>query len=252
MRKYIFLVGTGRIASFYITHFVKENVGNLFSCHEPNRLLKVISNLYVSGKISENRAEKYLRSFKRSVDKRIDRENVTVYFQSDPWIFGLIGFLEKVFSAPFVVHIVRNPVTYIPSQLNMFYNNKLYGLLRDIIPYWKLRGYMTGDYPKREWNSFPLHLKTAWYWNFVNNYIEKNKGKLSNYAIYKYEELFSDGKLEDMLNFCGVELEITHFNNSFLNTKRNLAPKKFEPLNENEIESVKEMCFDLMRQYGYI
>jgi hypothetical protein len=257
MKKYIFFVGTGRTGTFYLKHFFEKMVPNTLAVHEPNRSIKFCTNLRLAKQISEKRLHRFLKRFKYGIDKKLDNLGKNVYVQSDPWFFGFLDIIEDYFENPYIIHLVRNPYSYIPSQLNMYYDNPIAGMLRDIIPYWKLRGDQTGDFSKKQWHTLSQEEKVAWYWSLCNRFIDEQSVKLNKYLCVKFEDLFGQNnfEIERILKFCEIDNAGLKTDRTSIKEKTNTQKKRFPSATTWEIEKkekVRRLCEPLLVKYNYI
>lgn len=255
MTKFIFIIGTGRTATVFLKEFFRVNLPDAVSLHEPKRMIKLCSNMHLSGVIGKNRLEKYLRCYARAIARRLKKCDAHILVQVDPWLYGFTGLLDAMFENPYVIHIVRNPLTYIPSHLNRMYSSAMVGFLRDAIPYWKLRGDQTGDYTRGEWKRMTQEEKMAWYWRKCNEFIESESAGLTRCKRIRYEDLFRDNHsgLREIAAFC--ELSLPGNSSSAEGLEQNTAPASFPDADAwpPELrERVVRICRPLAERYGYV
>lgn len=236
--------------------FFSEHLPNCLAVHEPSHKIKLLSNLYLSKRISEQYLENFLKRYKGRIDDKLAGKGCDTYVQIDPWLIGFVGILDKVFAGPYIIHIVRDPLTYIPSILNRYYKETVKGFLRDVIPYWKLRGDKTGDYSSRTWHKMSYEERMAWHWVKHNDFIESEKHKMSRFLTIKYEDVFDDNNsgLINMLQFCGFETTEDQLTHDKMRRKINIARQNFPESSEwtNEVyNNVVNICKPHMEKYGY-
>lgn len=254
--KYIFIIGTGRTGTLFLESFLNDQAMDCYAVQEPSHRIKLFSNLHLSGKLSENFLRDHLKRFKRKVDKRLNAQNKGTYIQVDAWLIGFTGLLEEVFNSPYIIHLVRDPLTYIPSISNRYYKERVKGFLRDVIPYWKLRGHKTGNYTRKQWQTLSIEEKMAWHWEVHNSYIEKHKAGMKNYILVRYEDLFASDNsgLRSIVDFCDLDLKEGAFESIRKRNKVNTAQTKFPESDKWPVEiknEVVKICKPLMKEYGY-
>lgn len=252
--KTVLIVGTGRTGSTYLADFCRLNLDSCLALHQPRRSLKLLSNRHLSGTASAARMVRALRRWADAADARMQATRSTILVQSDPWLFGFTPYLEQVFEHPHVIHLVRHPLTYVPSQLNRFYREAWTGLLRNLIPYWRLRGDLLGDYSRQGWRRAPEEEKTAWYWACCNRFIIDNRHGLDRFLTVKCEDVFGDDRsgLKRIIDFCGFDLDLDRAREP--GRDRNYSPSRFEPARQWSPEvrtRVLEICQPLMAGLGY-
>ena len=254
--KYIFIVGTGRTGTLFLESFFSDQTRDCYAVQEPSHRIKLISNLYLSGKLSEFFLRRYLKRYKRKVDRKLSKQSKNIYIQIDAWLIGFTGVLEEVFDSPYIIHLTRNPLTYIPSISNRYYKERIKGFFRDVIPYWKLRGNRTGHYSRKEWRLLSNEEKMAWHWNIHNSFIEQYKANMKHYLFIRYEDLFASGNsgLRSIVKFCNLELNEGAYDIIEKREKLNTANSKFPEFDDwpNDIkERVINLCQPLISKYEY-
>ncbi|NQT94343.1 MAG: hypothetical protein HQ559_16410 [Lentisphaerae bacterium] len=254
MPKYIFVLGTGRTATVFLSRFFRRNVKRCLSLHEPCRDIKRHSNKFLSGVVTEPQMRKRLARYTARVRQQLHRADCDVLFQADPWLYGFTGMLWDSFDNPVVMHVVRHPFTYIPSHLNRMNKTALSGFLRDMIPSWKLRGDLTGDYSPSEWRGLADEVKMAWYWLRCNSFIDEQAEGRPNFKRLCFESLFVDDHsgLRDMLAFCDRSPSSGQLDLAGLPT--NTAPSLYraqEHWEPDVLENVVKICGPLASKYGY-
>ena len=66
MSKYIFITGTGRTATTYLSLYFQRNVQGAFSVHEPSKRIKLYSNRFVSGRGSLDQMRAVLERWRQA------------------------------------------------------------------------------------------------------------------------------------------------------------------------------------------
>jgi len=254
MARFVFIIGTGRTATVFLKEFFRLNVEKCLAVHEPVRTTKRYSNKYLSGAVSIEQMRKYLQDYAAQIRDRLGKAGCEVFVQVDPWLFGFTELLDSCFDRPFVIHLVRDPLTYIPSHLNRMYKSAFVGFLRDIIPYWKLRGDLVGDFNPSEWAALSQEERMAWYWQKCNGYIDSRSDSLANFKRVRFEDLFAneDEGLRDILSFCGLPAKGGRLDIEGIRT--NTAPSRFAPTaswTPELRERVATLCGPLTAKYGY-
>jgi len=253
--RYVFITGTGRTATTYLSKYFQANVPGCLSVHEPSRKIKIYSNRFVAGRASEARMRQVLGAWRRNVDRQMSAVGAELFFQVDPWVYGFTGLLDEVFDAPHVVHLVRHPYTYVSSHLNRIYRDAWISFVkRRLIPYWLLRGDQAGDYARSQWRGLAHEQQMAWYWVKCNGFVDENAGRVSRFMRVRFEDLFDAEArgLERIMEFCGVEALPPQRRKDDID--RNTAAMKFAGVADWPApvrRGVQEMCQPLMEKFGY-
>ena len=250
----IFIVGTGRTGTVFLQTFFAAHVDRCLAVHEPSRTLKRDSNKAHAGRIGPDRLRRRLHGYMASVEKALASGGFRHYVQVDPWLFGFVELLNEVVPGCRVVHVVRHPYTYIPSHLNRMYKETVQGWLRDVIPYWKLRGDQAGDYSHEAWRRLPQEIRMAWYWVRCNGAIAAAARHLPHFTRVTYESIFADGQpgLKALFAFCGFPLDDNAL--AAVNNRRNAAPPSFQAADQWPADiraEVVRLCTPLATTFGY-
>jgi hypothetical protein len=256
MNRCILIIGTGRTGSTFLKDYVKANRPECVAAHQPRRVIKFYSNLFLSGRVGTEWMTGYIRRWAASRRRMLQHRKARIYLQSDPWLYGFTPWLEEAFQSPFVIHMVRDPLTYIPSQLNRYNREWWTSVIRKTTPYWLLRGDKTGDFPNGQWRKAPAEVKTAWFWLKNNSFIEENKNQIRNFLRVKAEDVFAPGRkgLKEIIDFCGLGIETETAKEPERAGDRNYAPGRFPPASawpDGTLEAVLDICRPLMERYGY-
>jgi hypothetical protein len=256
--KYIFIVGTGRIGTKFMADFLSKNFLAVYGIHEPSRKIKIASNKRICGALGTQRMEKILKRYKeKTINRILKKTKSSVYVESNSWIIGSVDLLEKVFPSLYIIHIVRDPATYIPSHLNRINATFIGGSLRKIIPFWLLRGDKAGDYTKGQWKELSHEERMAWYWFKANKLIEDSTGNFSNYLQLKYEDVFNKdySGLKEIAKFTDLTPKDIENTYSFVEQIHKTKVHRFSsfsnwstPLKKN----ISIICAPFLEKYGYM
>jgi hypothetical protein len=254
--QYVFFIGTGRMGSTFLVDYIGRNLSGCLAEHQPNRMIKILSNRFVSRKTRAEKMRDYLRSWRDRRQALLNTRKLNVYVQSDPWLFGFTPWLEEVFGMPYVIHVVRHPLTYIPSQLNRFYREAWSGFMRNLIPYWRLRGDLTGDFTRGEWKESNEEIKTAWNWVKINQFIDENRKGIAHFLRVRSEDMFSHDRegLKQIIDFCGFPVDPDVIEEPTRDADRNFSVNKFPSADEwaeKTTQAVVEICRPMMDVLGY-
>jgi len=241
-----------------MAHFFNSHFLNTYAVHEPIKAIKIASNKRICNVISSDKMKKILQSYKdKKVDRIIKQNKVHTYLESNSWITGAVDLLYKVFPSSYIIHIVRDPATYIPSHLNKTYENLIRGVIKNAIPFWILNGYQAGDYKKNQWGKLSLEEQKAWYWFKSNNIIEKSLLKYPRSIQLRYEDVFDEkySGLKKILKF--IDLTPKDFNSAFLDLMPIHKTKKLKFQKSSSWDTslktkISDLCSPLLEKYGYM
>ena len=256
-RKTVFLISSGRTGTKAIANYFKTCYPDVTAHHEPvpSRYLRITSNKYICGKISPERAVRILR---KSREKLISESSGKVYFESNPYLHGFIDSLDEVFDKPLLIHVVRDPRTYIRSYMNFGVFKGIKKLFAEYCPYWMIKPDLYERNPVKKWKEMSDIEKIAWRWKTVNTELNKAETLFgTRYIRITYEDLFN----RDGSGVAGVAQWIGLPNSEELknvvkgpkihaSTGQNID--KWDAWAEEDREMMLKYCTELMKVYGYL
>lgn len=239
----IFILSTGRTGTRFFEDYINNTSDRAICRHEPrpSRRFKFLSNLYLDKKIKGRRITRiYLFSRRRLFRETGDRS----YIESSNFMFGCIPALNKHFDQIRIIHIVRNPVTYVKSHLNYGFWRGHKRFFAKYVPYWL-------EKLEVEDRSDPVQLLAA-RWNVVNRQI-RAYAHTNPYLMVRFEELFSkdlktsSAKLNEIREFCGLSPLEEEENIHWLSHPKNISRRK-QQLSQKEEGQILDKTGSLMQE----
>ena len=255
--KVVVILSTGRTGTKALAHFFNTTYDNVTALHEPkpSRHLRLLSNRAIAKGMTPAAAVRALSSARSSLLASLTRP---VYIESNWYLYGFLDALRPVFGARTqVLHVVRDPRTYIPSMLNYGTYRGLKAVATRFLPYWYSRPEQVLRDPPKRWAQMSEAERLAWHWHVANREIDRAATMFGDdYRFMRYEELFApDGSgLARLLPWIGLGenpalLEKIRGERVNASTGRgNAAWAKIDP---EARRAVIEMCGRQMEQYGY-
>ncbi len=250
------LLSTGRTGTQALAHHINNNYDNILALHEPkpSRMLRVYSGMYCAGRLTEDKMESILR---RSRRKLLEGNTPEIYIESNNFLYGFVPVLGKVFPNLRIVHIVRDPRTYVPSHLNHGGLSGLKGLVSNFT-FWMIKPEHFESDPERQWSQMTNIERLAWRWSVVNKIIEKNgRAYGDSYRVFRFESLFdqSGEGLADLCNWLDISVA-NNLVNDTLKTRVNKSKKRIcSPWGEwtkEQQDSLISYCGEAMSKYHYL
>ena len=258
-REMVVVVSTGRTGTQALAHHMDACYDDVTALHEPapSRHLRLLSNRAVAGNVTMDEAAATLIKARCKLFAGIP---TPVYVESNWYVYGLLEALPEVFGRVKVLHVVRDPRTYIPSGLNFGQFSGLRALATAFLPYWYLK---PEDAPlelnrkRTSWSELSPIQRLAWHWHVVNGEIDRVAPQFgADFLRIRYEDLFGKGarELGKLLNWINLpdnadlrgRMQEKKVNAS---TKKRCAP--WREWENAERQSVIDLCGERMRSYGY-
>ena len=117
---------------------------------ERSRLINILSHANLSGVTPDSLT---LKAWQRTISDQLNksRESSNYYIDANNHIYILAVNHPDLYPGLKVVHIVRDPRTYVRSHLNWSHSRVKSFLANYLTPFWQPSGIFTGDMPLSEW-----------------------------------------------------------------------------------------------------
>ena len=116
-KKFIFIVSSGRTGTKAIAQHLSRCYPNVWAAHEPSPSwrLRMATTRALCGKASREELRSMLVRLRGDL---VGRAAQRIYVESNPYLSGFVEVLGEVFEDARVVHVVRDPRTYVRSGVN--------------------------------------------------------------------------------------------------------------------------------------
>ncbi len=252
----VLIVSTGRTGTKAIATYFDRLYESVTAYHEPkpSRRFRIISNLYLCNKISTETSAKVISHSRRRILSNI---STPYYIESNPFMYGCLDGLKLIFPSIKIIHITRDPRTYIPSHINHGFYTGIKGLAGRHFPYWALKPDNYQPLSGLRWHNMNKLERLAWIWNTVNTEIGRRKEVFKeNYLHLRFEDIFSDkadglNKMAEWLGLPTNAESLTKQSSIKINQSR---AQIFSATEKNRYmldEAIRKFCHPTTTQYGY-
>ena len=179
------------------------------------------------------------------------------YIEINPFLYGLGPMLREVLGEIRILHLIRHPMTYIPSVLHF----KPAGWRAWFVdmPVWNLNVAKAMKNRALNWSRLSDIERKAWQWVCVNQKIHSYQSFSAGYLRIRFEDLFSDqdSEREDAVHRIFEFLELSPpaaLDKALFHKKINPGPapeKPSRPWDPKMIASVLAICGETMEKFGY-
>ena len=259
-RQVVVVLSTGRTGTQALAHYFNTAYDDVTALHEPKptRHFRVMSNRAVAGKLSKDAAVRALVRSRRRLVEKITRP---IYVESNWYLYGFLDALKEVFGRPKILHVVRDPRTFIPSYVNYGTFSGLKKVAAEFLPYWYLKPEQYEKSPPKRWGQMSEPERLAFHWRVVNREIDRGAALYGgDYLRLRYEDIFpreSDAvppglsRLLDWMGLPANEKLLELMRDKKMNASRNRGFPKWEQWDEPTRSAVLAMCGEQMERYGY-
>jgi len=254
--KVVILLSTGRTGTKALAQYFDTCYEQVRALHEPHpsRHLRVASNRYLCKRLSKDDMVRILAKSRRRLFAALSEP---IYIESNHFLHGFLEALDELFEAPKIIHIVRDPRTYVPSHLNHGTLRGLKGLAARYYPFWMIKPDHYETNPKKRWRQMSHPERMAWRWKTIN--AELNRGKSlfgSRYLRVRFEDTFAKNGsgLDRVTDWIGLPRNprlLAEANRQKVNVSRYSYCPPWQQWNPALKQLVIAHCRDLMELYGY-
>lgn len=179
------------------------------------------------------------------------------FIDSNAHLFGMVDLVSTLYPGLKILHIVRDPRTYVRSHLNWARHRPQSFVANYLIPFWQPNPFLLKEMSLRRWLLLSLFEKFCWVWDFKNRYIETLANSEIPYLMVRFEDLFSGPDAEAHLNqvfrFIGLP-EVTGVLDRFkqpLNVTEKRSFPSWQDWEPERCARLEELCRQMMDHYGY-
>jgi hypothetical protein len=254
--KVVVILSTGRTGTAALAHFFNTSYDDVTALHEPKptRHLRLLSNRAVAKGISPATATRALALSRRRLLNSLTRP---IYIESNWYLYGLLDALRPVFGQPLVLHVVRDPRTFIPSYLNYGTFRGLKWLATNLLPYWYLRPEQAQARPTRRWSQMGQPERLAFHWHAVNRELDRAAAMFGeDYRRMRYEDLFNPdapalGELLDWIGLPDSAKLRDQMRSDRVNASTGRGSANWQKIDADVRRGILELCAEQMERYGY-
>jgi hypothetical protein len=213
----ILFVSTGRTGTNFLYKFYHELGLNLISEHEARPDISNLGPSYAKGAFTK---EQILREVLKMRSKQLEvlkARGIPIYLESNGAYSFIFHLLKEIFKNLTVVHIIREPYSWITSAFNRPGVNSEGQLVPrySIDSRWKLTSDdIEGQSDIINWQSSTLAQKLAWTWYYKNTAILNNSKYVDKFLTIRFEDLFGADAINQfkqlnvfLKNSAGVDLK---------------------------------------------
>lgn len=241
----VFILSTGRTGTQFLAHHFDRDP-RVCALHEPvpSRGLRFWTVAYLEGAVDQGSMSRTLRVYRTGF---FDKISEPIYIESNNFLAGFAETLIDEFDEPTLIHVVRDPRSYVRSAINKGAAKGLKGLTNRYVPFSHLG--LESD------SENPTVQRTARYWTLVNSHLRTTGQDYAGYHLYRYEDLFQgdSAAFKELADLIGIRDPAI---NRFMEGGRiNESPRELMPpwdqWAHSEQEIVIEECGELMAHFGY-
>jgi hypothetical protein len=252
----IVIISTGRTGTIFFARLIGELYPEVAAYHERgfSRPIQIFTNAYFARLFPKQGLILAWKAFK-------GREVLTCkkpfHLDANCFLYGLAAVEPRLIPELKVIHIVRDPRTYVTSHLNFAKYKATSFIANYLVPFWQPSPFLTRKIPWKQFSSFSRLERYSWIWDFKNNIMESIERTEIPYLRVRFEDIFYSESPEENFNL------ITDFIG--LPRRTGIRERFFQPINKapknnfpewtdwaaSQCAQLHALCGKRMESYGY-
>ncbi len=256
IRQHVFVVSTGRTGSLALAQYLDAAFEGVTAVHEPkpSRFLRIAANAHLAGKISDETAT---RLFLRARQHVWSESHDPIFVESNPFLVGLLDVFGQACLDPRVIHVVRDPRTWVRSVLNFGSRRGIKRIAARVVPYWVVKPEQLTFAPQRPYRKMTHVEWLSWYWQLANQHLRRGSELYGDdYLLVRYEELFRKGGdgIRTLARWIGLserEDQLDPLLKIPVNTSRSDTVPHWPAWSDKDRNVLLKHCGELMEELGF-
>ena len=230
--------------------------GDVLSPHQPpnSRILTILGNFHLHGWLPRRALEAAAMRWRAPQITNAPCRYYIQVFSLDYWPAYI---LSQRLPHVHVLHIIRDPRTWVPSYVNWMHTRWQSAIANRLIVGWHPSGLWTGEIPPGQWLRMDSFQRVCWHWTYKNNLLASLFHGYPGYQQVHFEALFGSngaGVLELVLANAGIPYQ-PHYANIMRQPKNQSRRDAFPTWPDwppKRQQQLLTLCGDLMQRYGYL
>lgn len=251
--KIVFVLSTSRTGTKTLAEGLAGE--DIRSPHQPpfSRILTVASNYYLHGWLPRRALEWLVLRLRGPQIKNADCRYYVQVFSLD---YLPAQIISERYPNVYVVHIVRDPRTFVQSYLNWMHGRFKSWMANKLVLGWHPSGYFTGDMSWSEWRQMDEFQRICWHWVYKNTLLESLFEDDERYVWIRFEDLFLTQDLEALKETLAfIDIPYQERFEAMLHESKNASRKTYFPAWEawhpTWCARMDELCAPMMESFGY-
>lgn len=256
----ILVLSTGRTGTKFLAHLLGNCLPDVEAHHTTaySRLFNILGNLYLAGLIPESIIISLWKILKQH---EIELSSASIFLDSNPHLVGLVELIERLYPQPKILHIVRDPRTYVRSHLNWAKHRPQSFIADNWVPFWQPNPVLTDGMSVHKWLTLSKFERYCWVWCFKNQLLRDIGNSGVPYLCIRFEDMLNPSEAEATFSqiMCfigGPEVkediaELVENTQQPLNATTRRSFPKWQEWDDATCKRLQAQCDPLMTYYGY-
>lgn len=256
MSQPVLIISTGRTGTIFFSQLIGELYPVVSAYHERgfSRPFQILTNAYFAHYFPQWGLKLAWLLLKEQEIRDCQND---FHLDANCFLYGMVPILVNLHPDIKIVHIVRDPRTYVTSHLNFSRFRPTSFIANYLIPFWQPSPFLIGEISWRNYFSLTRMERYAWIWSFKNQIMESLEDIGVSYLRVQFENVFYSEQPDDVFgritDFIGLPRKIG-IRDRFRKPV-NQAPKDRFPewhgWSSAQCVKFHSVCGNRMVRYGY-
>jgi hypothetical protein len=252
----ILIISTGRTGTIFFSRLFRDLYPQVASYHERglSRPIQILTNLHFAHLFPKSGLDAAWRLLK---GKEIETCRKPFHLDANCFLYGLAALSPHLYPDLRVIHIVRDPRSYVTSHLNFARQNGSSFIANHLIPFWQPNPFLIGEISLARARDFTRFDRFCWIWDFKNRVMASLEGSQTPYLRLRFEDIFNTQQPEQafgqMTDFIGLP-RLTGIGDRFSDpanaSSRTLFPE-WQHWTSAQCTRLQLLCGERMSLFGY-
>lgn len=252
----IVIVSTGRTGTGFLADLLQRRVPQAEAHHITPRStwVNVLSNMHLSGLVPRRVLVAFVQMLK---GRELERCTRPFFVDSNNHLYALVAIAPQLYPNLRVVHLVRDPRSYVRSHLNWARQRPKSFVANYLLPFWQPHPFLLGEMPLGRAIALSRFERFCWIWDFKNRLIASAATPGTPYLRLRFEDLFENSEPEPhfrrLLDFMGLP-EIPGVGVEARRPHNETRRRRYPPWREwtpAQCARLHALCATRMAEYGY-
>ncbi|MCA9978413.1 MAG: hypothetical protein KC413_21785, partial [Anaerolineales bacterium] len=226
------------------------------SYHErgQSRLINILTNAHFAGMLPRSLLFSAWQQWKQP---ELNAQQKPYYIEVSNHLYGAVLLLPELWSQIQIVHIVRDPRSYVRSHVNWARHRAKSFIANYLVPFWQPNPYLIGEMRLGEWIRLSKFEHFCWIWDFKNRKMAELEHADVPYLRIYFEDFFQadhpEVSQDELLHFMGLPVQ----QNTAVNFSRRVNPTQTKSFpswpdwTPQQCARLDQICGASMRKFGY-
>ena len=256
MKRCVLIISTGRTGTKFFADLIKKNTRGACAHHASSYtpLINVLSNAYLAGLFPRKALITTWKILKR---REVIGCSEDIYLDSNNHLYALPGIAPELYPNLKIIHLVRDPRTYVASHINWIRHRPKSFIAHHYIPFWQPNGFLTRKVPLTRWIRISTFEKFCWIWAYKNSIMRSFDSTSPDYYFARFEDIFSspagNQNLNKLLHFAELPPIVDALNELQIpkNQPKERSFSDWTGWTPNMCATLDKICGKMMHEYGY-